>query len=240
MNCSCVKNKNSVDCMGTKFYHPRSLSPAAAPATAPATAPPNNIPKYVPNIDKPVIINPPNNNSGYTQIPGVGQKGGTCTSCGQIPVVPQSGGSFYKPAAPIPGPMVGSAWGAPVNQWPGMNNIDNDRNYLKSYDANNNIIANDPQLQMSMNDSGYNTMNSMVGGYTYNKKSTASSKSMRSKSRAVRGGGLVPQDLVNLGNDFTFNLKSAYNALNGYKAPVDPLPYKDQLSHSLNTNKLLL
>jgi len=51
------------------------------------------------------------------------------------------------------------------------------------------------------------------------------------------GGGLIPQDLVNLGRDFTFNMKSTYNALNGVSAPVNPLPYKDQLS---SANKILI
>jgi hypothetical protein len=66
-----------------------------------------------------------------------------------------------------------------------------------------------------------------VGGYKY-------------KNKSKSGGGLIPQDLVNLGQDFTYNLKSAYNTLNGYNAPINPLPYKDQLNHSLNNNKLIL
>ena len=100
---------------------------------------------------------------------------------------------------------------------PGENGIGGDRNYLNQYNTNN-----DPQQQISMNNSGYKTMNSMVGGYKYDKKS--------------KGGGLIPQDLVNLGRDFGYNFKTAYNALNGYSAPVDPLPYKGQLSGSLNNN----
>jgi hypothetical protein len=52
-----------------------------------------------------------------------------------------------------------------------------------------------------------------------------------------RGGGFLPQDLVNLGRDFSFNMKSTYNALNGNNAPVNPLPYKDQLTSS---NKLYI
>jgi len=176
----------------------------------------------------------------YKPILGVGQNGGSCSSCGQMPVIGgqaggQTGESFFKPAAPIPGPITGSAWGAPVNQWPGMNNIGGDRNYLQSYNTNNNIVSNDPALQMNMNDSGYNTLNSKVGGRKYGKNPS----SIRSRSKSIRGGGLVPQDLVNLGNDFSFNLKSTYNALNGYKAPVDPLPYKGQFPNSLNNNKIM-
>lgn len=164
---------------------------------------PNNIlTATVPLNDKPIPT-----------IPGIGQNGGLCGSC-----LAQSGGSFYKPAAPIPGPIVGSAWGSSINKWPGVNGISSDSNYLKSYNANNNIITQDPALKMTMNDSGYNTRNSMVGG--------------RKNKKSIRGGGLIPQDLVNLGSDFSYNLKSAYNSLNGYKAPVDPLPYKGQLQQN--------
>jgi len=197
----------------------------------------------------------PNNaplNNG--EILGTGQNGGTCTACAQVPV--QSGGNFFKPAGPMPGPFVGSNWGAAFSKWPGVNDVGGDRNYLKSYNANNNIIGKDPQLQMSMNDAGYNSMYSKVGGYRYdtkpstsssssstlssdsegnsNSKSKSKSKSKsNSKTKSIKGGSLVPQDLVNLGSDFTFNLKSAYNALNGYPPPVDPLPYK-QLTNLYN------
>ena len=192
----------------------------------------------------PTLIPPATVPLNYKPILGVGQNGGSCSSCGQIPVIggqiggqtggQTGGGSFFKPAAPIPGPFTGSAWGASVNQWPGVNNIGGDRNYLKSYDANNNIVSNDPALQMTMNDSGYKTLNSKVGGYKYGKNTS----SVRSKS--LRGGGLVPQDLINLGSDFSFNLKSTYNALNGYKAPVDPVPYKGQIPTSLNNNRIII
>ena len=145
-------------------------------------------------------------------------KGGSgCGSCG-CPIAPlslnqmnmfggQNGGNFYKQIGPIPGPMVGAAWGSPSTG----TGIKLDSNYLSPYNT-----LKDPQLQMSMNDAGYKTLNSKVGG----------------RKKTIKGGGLVPQDLVNLGNNFSFNLKSAYNSLNGYKAPVDPLPYKDQLTQS--------
>jgi hypothetical protein len=134
-----------------------------------------------------------------------GQNGGSCNAC------VQNGGNFFKSIGSIPGPIVGSSWGSSVNKWPGVDGIGANRNVLKPYNT-----LKDPQLQMSMYDSGYNTLNSKVGG----------------KKRYVKGGGLVPQDLVNLGNNFSFNLKSAYNSLNGYKAPIDPLPYKDQLTQN--------
>lgn len=171
-------------------------------------------------------------------------RGGTCDSCSLIPKTDMLGGSFYKAPAPIPGPMVGSPWGTSVQEWPGVNGISGDRNYLKSI---GDVIDNDPQLQMTMDASGFvvNRPNSMVGGYVYGKRvrsksprfsSTSQSRNSRSsrKSRS-RGGGLLPQDLVNLGNDMTFQLKSTYNALNGYNAPTNPLPYKDQFSDSMGS-----
>lgn len=174
---------------------------------------------------------------------GTSLKGGNgCGSCG-CPIAPLSvaqmnkfggslnnsrslnGGNFYKPANPIPGPFEGSAWGTSVNKWPAMNGIGSDRNYLSSYA---NVIGNDPQ-QQAIEDSGYKTNSSIIGGYRYKKKST-NSKSHSVKSKSMKAGGLVPQDLVNLGRNFSFNLKSAYNSLNGYHRPVSDMPYEDQLT----------
>lgn len=169
-------------------------------------------------LSQPVM---PDAKGGYQSIQGITQNGGTCGACGQTQVLPQSGGSVYKPIGPIPGPEVGNNWS--INNLPGQKGIGGDANYFKPYNTNN-----DPQLQMSMNDAGYLTKNSMVGGYRYDKKSDSASK---------RGGGLIPQDLVNLGRDFSYNFKTAYNALNGYKAPVDPAPYKGQLTGALNNNR---
>jgi hypothetical protein len=150
-------------------------------------------------------------------------KGGSgCGSCG-CPIAPLKMSQFGGAIPPIPGPNVGSAWGPSINKLPGGNGISGDRNYLAPVDVTKN-----PQQQQILNDTGYNNMNSFIGGY----------KSRKNRYRFKKGGGLIPQDLVNLGRDFTFNLGSAYNALNGYKAPINPLPYKGQLTGSLN-NKIL-
>ena len=117
------------------------------------------------------------------------------------------GGNFYKPAAPMPTPLVGAPWTPSIKGWPGVDGIDNNRNYL----SNNLYDKGDVQTMLKL------------GG---SKK---------------KGGGLMPQNLVNLGRDFSFNLKSTINSLNGYAAPINPLPYKDQFSHSSNyANKLLI
>ena len=170
---------------------------------------------YSKDFNKPVIIDGTNNRGGFVEIPGTTQRGGTCGgTCGIV----QSGGN-------MPGPFIGSPWGAKVNEWPGMNGISNDRNYLNSYSG---TISNDPQTQMLPPDAnaGYKTLSRMIGG-------------KKKKRKAQCGGGLIPQDLVNLGRNFSFNLQSAYNSLNGYQQPVNPMPYKDQLPRSSN-NRLLI
>jgi len=148
---------------------------------------------------------------------GTAQNGGTCDTCSNVPMF--KGGSFYKPAAPMPGPFIGQAWSPSIKGWPGVDGISNNRNYLE----NNLYNHGDPQTMMKLGGS----------------KKRSKSKSMN-KSMNKRGGGLIPQDMVNLGRDLSFNFKSAYNALNGYSAPVSPLPYKDQLSGSISANRIII
>lgn len=61
-------------------------------------------------------------------------------------------------------------------------------------------------------------------------------KGGRRRKRTQRGGNLtnfLTQDLVNVGRQIQFGMGSAYNALSGYSAPVNPLPWKDQFpSHT--------
>jgi len=139
------------------------------------------------------------------------QGGNSCGTCNQ-----SGGDSFYKPPAPIPGPFVGQSWTPEMSRWPGVNGIGGDSNYL----AQNLYNHGDPQTMMKL------------GGSKRNKSKRIN---RCNRSKRLRGGGLVPQDLVNLGNDMSFNFKSAYNALSGYAAPTNPLPYRDQLSGS-NSN----
>jgi hypothetical protein len=52
------------------------------------------------------------------------------------------------------------------------------------------------------------------------------------KNRKQRGGSLsnfLGQDLINLGRQLGHGVGTAFNALNGYPAPVNPLPWKGQL-----------
>ena len=138
------------------------------------------------------------------------QRGGTCDTC-KLGIQNGGGTNFYKPASPIPGPFVGSAWNGSVSGWPGVNGIGSDRNYLAQ-----NMYYVDPQTMMKL------------GG----RRKKQSKNNKKNKNNEKNGGGLIPQDLVNLGRDISYNMGSAYNSLNGYPQPVNPSPYIDQLPSS--------
>lgn len=112
----------------------------------------------------------------------------------------RGGGSSY------PNGLVGQAWNpAKPADWPGVDGVSGNRNYsaLNNYD-------NDVSRQMT--DVGANRP-FLKGGRT----------------RGKRGGSnFLSQDLVNVGRQVQFGVGSAYNALLGYSAPVNPLPWKDQ------------
>jgi hypothetical protein len=140
---------------------------------------------------------------------GTKQNGG-CGSCG-INLM-KGGNSYFKPAPLMPGPIVGSAWA--YNKLPGMDGIGGNRNFLSPVN-----VGKDPALQMTMNDAGYKTLNSMIGGRGKKRRTV----------KNMKAGGL--QDWMNI-SELTYNVNSAYNALNGYSAPTNPLPYRDQLTNT--------
>jgi hypothetical protein len=41
----------------------------------------------------------------------------------------------------------------------------------------------------------------------------------------LRGGGIIPSNLANFGNNISYGAQSLYNGLAGYKSPTDPSPY---------------
>jgi hypothetical protein len=141
---------------------------------------------------------------GKGPILGIGQNGGT-SICSTKNIL--SGGGM------MPGPFVGSPWNGRIINWPGVNGIGSDKNYLE-YNSYSPI---DISRQMKLNDT-------QVGG----KKKT------RRKKQYKGGSSLFMNDLVNLGQDLTYNFKSVYNTLNGYPAPIDPTPYKGHFKHMNN------
>ena len=123
----------------------------------------------------------------------------------------QQGGN---PGIPYPNGLAGSPWTPAISGWPGVNGIQGDRNHFPL-----NTYKNDISRQMI--DVGPNPP-FVVGG------------SKKGRTRKQRGGTLsnfLTQDLINLGRQVQFGVGSAYNALSGYSAPVNPLPWKDQYTH---------
>jgi hypothetical protein len=145
---------------------------------------------------------------------GQAMKGGNgCEMCGL-----QQGGSTLSPYPPQPA-FVGAPWKADISNWPGVGGQDGVTNHY----AMNKYVPFDPLAGVMQERAGSLFLGEYTGG---SKKKSNKSKKMSKKS----GGGLIPQDLVNFGRTFTYGLGSAYNAINGYQQPVNPLPYKDQLS----------
>lgn len=140
-----------------------------------------------------------------------------CSSCKV-----KRGGSMKggNPGIPYPDGLVGKPWNPSTNGLPGVDGIQGDRNYLAYNDYNTDISR-------QMIATGANPPFS-IGG--------------KGRTRKQRGGTLsnfLAEDLVNLGRQFQFGLGSAYNAVAGYSSPVNPMPWKDQISNtaSLNTMK---
>jgi hypothetical protein len=65
------------------------------------------------------------------------KRSGRCNSCGRQ--LSQRGGISSSHS-----PFIGKPWGPVPSQWPGMDNVDNNRNYLESYGK---VIGNDPSLK---------------------------------------------------------------------------------------------
>ena len=126
-------------------------------------------------------------------------------------------GAFAKMT--YPNGLIGKPWHPEVLNWSGVDGTANNHNYL----AHNNY-KND--IQLATNNIGANPpFNVFKGGYKN-----------KTKRRNYRGGNLgfsnfMTQDLLNIGRQLSFNMGSAYNTLNGYSAPIDPQPWKNQLGH---------
>jgi hypothetical protein len=122
-----------------------------------------------------------------------------------------------NPGIPYPAGLVGNSWNSSPSTWPGVNGIPGDSNHLslntyKPNDVSRQIVdvgANPPFLN---------------GG----------SKNRRKKLKQNGGtlSNFLGQDLINLGRNFQFGIGSAYNALAGYKPPINPMPFKDQFPNN--------
>jgi hypothetical protein len=133
---------------------------------------------------------------------GKGQKGGNGLPFG-------TGLPEMKPIL-APSGLTGSTWGADF-KWPGTNNVGGDHNH---YSLNKYAPV---DISRQMLDTGAQPPFLGMGG-----------GKRKNKSKKQRGGSLsnfLYQDLVNVGRQFQFGLGSTYNALSGYSAPVNPMPW---------------
>jgi hypothetical protein len=136
-----------------------------------------------------------------------------CSKCKKI----MKGGN---PGIPYPDGLVGKPWTPNISNWPGVDGIPGDRNYLS-----NNLYKNDPQT--SMKNIGPSPP-FIKGGNKKNKKGGTLSNS-------------IGQDFINLGRQLQYGVGSAYNALAGYTAPTNPMPWKGQFPNSqILKNSVLL
>lgn len=143
------------------------------------------------------------------------RQGCKCSSC-KLNKSSMTGGTCQtgNNGIPYPDGLVGSPYVNPTNL-PGANGIPGDANYYS-----NNTYNNDVSRQML--DIGANPpFDGMKGGKKY-----------KNKGRKQRGGtfsNFLGQDLINFGRQINYGIGSTFNALNGYAAPANPLPWKDQL-----------
>ena len=135
-----------------------------------------------------------------------------CSSCKGM----KGGMKGGNAGIPYPNGLVGSAWTPNVGGWPGINGVPGDSNYYPMNTYNNDISR-------QMVDVGANPpFLNMKGG--------------KKRQRGGVASNFLGQDLINLGRQFQFGVGSAYNALAGYSAPVNPLPWKGQLISKMPIN----
>ena len=139
--------------------------------------------------------------------------GGSCSKCSQ------SGGMNNI------SPFVGAPWdGGKISSWPGVAGTDGVSNH---YTLNTHNM--DPQYSPAIQE---RSQISHIGGKGRKKRG-------RENTRKKRGGmNFIPQDLVNMGRTFSYGVGSAYNSLNGYTQPVNPLPFMDQLPNTTNLSQI--
>jgi len=116
--------------------------------------------------------------------------------------------------------LVGSSWSGNSNTWPGVSGGGGDSNHLSL-----NTYTNDISRDMQSIGANY-PHNGMLHGGRHRGRAHKRGKS----GRVHRGGGLIPQNLVNVGRNFMYNMGVGNNAVNGYASPVNPMPYEGQLT----------
>jgi hypothetical protein len=143
------------------------------------------------------------------------------------------GGGITGPGTSYANGLVGSSWTSNPETWSGVNGVGGDGNHLSLNTYNNDISR-------QMLDIGANyPFNGMLSGGRRRVRHRCgpgcgcsrgrSSKYSSNLKKTHCGGGLLPQNLVNVGRNFMNNIGASNNAMNGYAAPVKPMPFQDQL-----------
>ena len=149
---------------------------------------------------------------------GLTQTGGKSCNCG-LPFLGLKGGAAEGTS--YPNGLVGQPWTPePTNVLISGNHNYYPLNTLKGVDISREMISNPPITQKAGKKRHYS-----------HKKTRHNHMRKRKHQRGGTLSNFLTQDLINLGREFEFGIGSAYNALSGYPAPVNPLPWKGQFAH---------
>jgi hypothetical protein len=135
---------------------------------------------------------------------------------------------------PYPDGLLGNAWTPSVTGWPGVDGVSMNRAHL----GYNTYAPYDVSRQMVDVGAAAPFLNGVVDApaakpYLGGGKRRKSRK-IRNSRKNKRGGSmtnLLGQDFLNVGRQFQHGLGSSYNAIRGFASPVNPLPWKDQMTH---------
>jgi len=133
---------------------------------------------------------------------------------------------------PYPNGLVGSPWTGNSNSWSGGKDV------LPG--GGNHFALNTYQNDVSRQMIDLGAAPPFTGGANRkknkksNKRRTKKNKSNKSNYKQKGGilSNLIGQDVVNLGRQFQYGVGSAYNGIRGFQAPVNPLPWKGQLTNT--------
>lgn len=129
---------------------------------------------------------------------------------------------------PVPNGLLGQSWTGNVATWPGVDGVAMNRGH---YDLN--TYATDVSRQTQAVGANFPFSGLSWKGGRGRGRRHRRTRRRRTRSRRHRGGALsnyLSQDIINLGREFGFSTQSAYNTLTGQPAPVNPMPWKDQLT----------
>ena len=120
--------------------------------------------------------------------------------------------------------LIGNSWSPSPSNWPGVNGGSANHLSLNPYKEGTDV-------QLGMKASGANPpFSGRVGGGGNRKRRTLKNTKKNKKQKGGSSNFLM-QDFINLGRNIQYGMGSTYNSLNGYKHPVNPMPFKGQLQN---------